>query len=184
MKAPSVYRAVGIARNEHLELLLREPAGREVAQSLLAFTAPGNHALGTHALRLERCERALDEVRRDPAPLEVVPDQRVPTTTLGERKGAGVGQPVVVDVTRTTERLEHLVPVPGGNPSFPETSSELGSRTVAQAKRPERELDCRSRLRHERLCSAHGLLELIQLPVERFRHRRKHAGQKPCGHDL
>ena len=142
MEASLSYRAVSIARNERLQRLFAESASGQIADRRGAPPPPRGHPLGPHALRFQRFESPSDELRTDPAALEVEPDQRIATATLCECSGARVSQALVAYIARASECLEYLVPLGALNPPGVEASVEFGGGQVAEAKRSQSEVDC------------------------------------------
>ena len=85
---------------------------------------------------------------RDPAPLEVVADQRVARAAGGELLRPRAGEALVVHVADPLERLERLLPLGRPHAALREARVELRGRPVAVAQRAERLLDGVGLLRH------------------------------------
>ena len=85
---------------------MREPLPGEITRRLRAPSTPLDDSLGAYVLVVERSESLVDDVLRDAGRAEVVSDECVARTSIGEHGGPTLGEPAVVDETGSPKSLE------------------------------------------------------------------------------
>lgn len=133
----NAFRARGLDR------LLGEALPRQVAGGLGPRSSPEADPSRTEGLRFERRDRRFGRLGRDAARLEVVPDEEVARTAVGEGLRPGSREALVVDRTRVGQPRDRLRPGRRRDVRSIEARIELFSRKVAA---PERAGGLRHRL--------------------------------------
>ena len=106
MKAESSYLVAVAPRNGRHDLPC-ETFADEVPRGPSSFSAALHDRTRAVQLGLEGSECLLDELSTDPRGDELVPDERVTGAPPGERCGATLGEPPIVEEPGALKRLQH-----------------------------------------------------------------------------
>ncbi len=136
-----ILRVVPGARNGGVDNLVGEPLSGQVPRRLRS-RAPARHdALGTLRFALERRHRVLDELTVDTRAQEVVTDERVARSAIGEPFGTRLRESAIVDEPCPRKRRERFDSFVLGDASRGELIVDLRGAAIAMAQGTERRLD-------------------------------------------
>ena len=118
-------------RARALDRVVGEALPRQIARRLRPRSSPEADPGRPDGLRVERRDRCFDRLRGDAARLEVVPDEEVARTAVGEGLRSGPREALVVESARVGQARDRLRPGCGCDVRSIEARIELYGRKVA-----------------------------------------------------